>query len=240
MEYNSPRQMNVIERADQGERAFIGKVYNYLAGGLGLSTVMAFLTTKEPLINLMYTLTPEGYNFSFLGWIAILAPFILIFMMNSAVRQANPEKAAILFWTFSALLGLSMGNIFLAYTGASIAQTFLVTAGAFLGLSIYGHATKRDLSGLGSFLLMGLIGIILASLINIFFHSSTVSFVVSVLGVFIFAGFTVYDTANIKQIYHSVPDERQRNALAISGALSLYLDFINLFQFLLAFLGDRR
>ncbi len=240
MEYNSPRQLNAIERADQGERAFIGKVYNYLAGGLGLSTLTAFLTTKEPLINLMYTVTTTGYSFSVLGWIIVIAPFVLIFMMNNAVRQANPEKAAVLFWSFSGLLGLSMGNIFMAYTGASIAQTFLVTAGAFLGLSIYGHSTKRDLSGLGSFLFMGLIGIILASLANIFFKSSTASFVISVLGVLIFAGFTAYDTANIKQIYHSVPDERQRNALAISGALSLYLDFINLFQFLLSFLGDRR
>ena len=208
MELNT-RQVNVIERADQGLRAFFGKIYNFMAGGLVLSAVMAYLASQQPIVGWMYSISAKGISLSLIGWIVTLAPFALIFMMNSAVQKANPQKAGMLFWVFSALMGLSLGNIFLLYSGASIAQTFLVTAGSFLALSIYGSSTKRDLSGLGSFLFMGLIGLILASLANIFFKSSSASFVISVIGVIIFAGFTVYAQLAVDSEFNFVYNNTQ-------------------------------
>ncbi len=234
------RQISAVQRADEGLRAFFGKVYNYMAGGLILSALTAYLTTKQPLFGLMYTLQNGVYGLSGLGWIAVIAPFVLIFMMGGAVNKANAQLAGALFWAFSALLGLSMGSIFLAYTGASIAQVFLVTAGAFLGLSIYGNSTKSDLSGWRSFLVMGLVGIIIAAIANIFLKLPQLHFVISAIGVFIFAGFTVYDTNRLKMMYEMAQTKEQQQSLAVMGALSLYLDFINLFQSLLYFLGDRR
>ncbi len=228
-----------VERTSDGLRAFFGKIYNYMAGSLVLSAASAYISTKEPLVDLLYKVSDGKLTFSVLGWLVVVAPFLLIFMIQNAANQLNPAKTAMLFWIFSILMGLSMGSIFLAYTTASVFQTFLITAASFMGLSIWGSVTKRDLSGLGAFLFMGLIGIILASIVNIFITSSMISFVVSVLGVFIFAGLIVYDTNRLKQMYVSVPVE-QRDVLAVTGALSLYLNFINLFQFLLSFLGDRR
>ncbi len=239
MEINT-RPIKAIERADEGLRAFFGKVYNYMAGGLILSALMAYVTTKPALFNLMYTLKDGVYTLSALGWISVIAPFILIFAIGGAVNKENPQLAGTLFWAFSALLGVSMSNIFIMFTAASIAQTFLVTAGAFLGLSIYGNTTKRDLSGWRSFLIMGLVGLIIATIGNIFLESKQISYVVSVIGVFIFAGFTVYDTNRLKEMYASAQTKEQQQSLAIMGALSLYIDFINLFQFLLSFLGDRK
>ena len=168
-----------VERTSDGLRAFFGKIYNYMTGSLVLSAASAYISTKEPLVDLLYKVS------------VVVAPFLLIFMIQNAANQLNPAKTAMLFWIFSILMGLSMGSIFLAYTTASIFQTFLITAASFMGLSIWGSVTKRDLSGLGAFLFMGLIGIILASIVNIFITSSMISFVVSVLGVFIFAGLIV-------------------------------------------------
>ncbi|MBR4932782.1 MAG: Bax inhibitor-1/YccA family protein [Alphaproteobacteria bacterium] len=233
------RQALAIERTSDGLRAFFGKIYNYMAGSLVLSALSAYISTKEPLLNLLYKISDGKLTFSVLGWLIVVAPFLLILMIQSAANQLNPAKTTMLFWIFSVLMGLSMGSIFLTYTTASIFQTFLITAASFIGLSIWGNITKRDLSGLGAFLFMGLIGIILASVVNIFITSSMISFVVSVLGVFIFAGLIVYDTNRLKQMYASVSVE-QRDVLAVTGALSLYLNFINLFQFLLSFGGDRR
>ena len=233
------RQALAIERTSDGLRAFFGKIYNYMAGSLVLSALSAYISTKEPLLNLLYKISDGKLTVSVLGWWIVVAPFLLILMIQSAANQLNPAKTTMLFWIFSVLMGLSMGSIFLTYTTASIFQTFLITAASFIGLSIWGNITKRDLSGLGAFLFMGLIGIILASVVNIFITSSMISFVVSVLGVFIFAGLIVYDTNRLKQMYASVSVE-QRDVLAVTGALSLYLNFINLFQFLLSFGGDRR
>lgn len=239
MELNT-RQVNAIERADQGLRAFFGKVYNYLSGGLVLSAAMAYIASHEPVVNWMYTINNNTISPSGLGWVVMLAPLILIFMFGSAVNHANPQKASMLFWVFSALFGLSLGYVFLLYSGASIAQTFLVTAGSFLALSIFGSSTKRDLSSWGSFLFMGLIGVVLASIVNIFLKSSTTDFVLSVIGVFIFAGFTAYDTNRLKAMYYAANTTEQQQSIAISGALNLYLDFVNLFLYLLRFLGDRK
>ena len=239
MELNT-RQVNAVERVNQGLRAFFGKVYNYMAGGLVLSAIMAYIASHEPVIQWLYTVNNHSVSLSALGWIVSLAPLILVFMLGSAVNHSNPQKAAVLFWTLSALIGLSLGNVFIVYTEASVAQTFLVTAGTFLALSIYGSSTKRDLSGFGSFLFMGLIGLILASIVNIFLKSSMTSFVISVIGVMIFAGLTAYDTNRLKLMYENASSEDQQKAFAISGALSLYLDFINLFFYLLHFFGNER
>lgn len=232
-------QTNIVER-DDGLRAFFCKIYNYMAGSLVLSGLMAYLSIQEPLKSLLYTVKDNVLTFAPLGWLVAIAPFVFIFLIQSAVNNLNTIKANICFWSFSALMGLSMGGIFLVYTTASIMQTFLITAGSFLCLSIYGTTTKRDLSNLGSFLFMGLIGIILASIVNIFIVSSMVSFCISVIGVFLFAGLIAYDTNKLKMMFYSIEgNEEMQNAIAISGALSLYLNFINLFQFLLSFLGNR-
>ncbi len=239
MDINS-RPIGMVRRANEGLRSFLNRVYNYMAGGLVLSGITAYLTTQEPLLSMMYTVKNGMYTYSGLGWIAILSPLLLIFIMNNAVQNANVKLANLLFWAFSALLGVSLSNVFMLYTGDSIAQMFLVTAGSFLALSIYGHSTKRDVSGWSSFLIMGLVGLIVASLINLFFKSSQAAFVMSVIGVFLFAGFTIYDTNRLKAMYEQTQTAEQQKSLAIYGALALYLDFINLFRFLLELFGDRK
>lgn len=251
MTVSSPRT-KAIERADSGLRAYFGRIYQYMAGSLALSGLTAYLSTQEPLISLLYT-HGETVKLSVLGWVALIAPFVLIFMVQNAVNKLNAAKAGLYFWLLAALMGLSMGSVFMIYVPASIVQTFLITAATFLGLSVWASSTQKDLSGMGSFLFMGLIGIIIAAIVNIFMASSLVSFVVSVLGVIIFAGFIAYDTQRLKNNYYaaqhasfsdgsfSQTDKANiENALAVSGALSLYLDFINLFFYLLRFLGDRR
>lgn len=255
MAVNLP-QTKAIERADNGLRAYFGKIYQYMAASLTLSGLTAYLSTQEPLLSLLYTRTAEAAKLSVIGWVAFLAPFALIFMIQNAVRKINAAKASAYFWLFAALMGLSMGSVFTVYVPASVIQTFLITAATFLGLSFWASNTQKDLSGLGSFMFMGLIGIIIAMVVNIFLGSSLLSFVVSVLGVIIFAGFIAYDTQRLKNNYYAAQQASatgifasdaknadkagMENALAVEGALSLYLDFINLFFYLLRFLGDRR
>lgn len=240
MNTNLP-QTNAIERPAEGLRAFFSKIYQYMAGSLILSALTAYASTQEPLIHLLYSVQPDQVRLSVLGWVVLLAPFILIFMIQNAAQKLNAAKANFYFWLFAALMGLSMGSIFAVYVPASVVKVFLITAASFLGLSFYGSATKRDLTGFGSFLIMGLIGIIIAMIVNIFVASSLVSFVVSVLGVFIFAGLAAYDTQRLKSLYYQTRGSAEtQNVVVVTGALSLYLDFINLFQFLLNFLGDRR
>lgn len=234
------QQFNAVERVSEGMRAYFGKIYNYMAGGLAVSAIVAYFATKQPLLGLFYTQTDASISYSLLGWVAIISPLILVFMISSAVNKLNTSKASMLFWVFSALMGVSLSNIFLLYTNAAIFQSFLVTAGSFLALSLFGYTTNKSLSGLGSFLFMGLVGIILAMIVNMFLKSSTLNFAVSVIGVFIFAGLTAYDTQKLKDVYNGTNDQNVRNAAAISGALALYLDFINLFRLILYFLNDRR
>ena len=228
-----------VSRINQGLRAYMQKVYSYMAGGLILSGLCALIGSMPPFINAFYNITPQGASLSFVGWIVFFAPFIVIFMFQSAVSKMNIGKAQALFWAFSALMGFSMSSIFLVYSGESLLSTFLVTAGAFGGLSLFGYMTKKDLSALGSFMIMGLWGIILAMIVNFFLKSPGVAYGISILGVLIFAGLTAYDTQKIRQMYSEAPEEIH-HALAISGALTLYLDFINLFLFLLRFLGNNR
>lgn len=228
-----------VSRINQGLRAYMQKVYAYMAGGLVLSGLCAFIGSKPPFINALYNISPQGASLSLFGWIVLLAPLVLIFMFQSAVGKLNVGRAQTIFWAFSALMGFSLSTIFLVYSGESLLTTFLVTAGSFGGLSLFGYVTKKDLSGFGSFLIMGLWGIILAMIVNFFLKSPGVAYGISILGVLIFAGLTAWDTQRIRQMYSAAPEEAHQ-ALAISGALALYLDFIYLFLFLLRFMGNSR
>ena len=222
---------------DQGLRSYMFRVYNYMSLALGLTGVVALATvnlamSNEAVFNALY-LSP-------LKWVVMFAPLAFIFMIGGAINKMSVAAAQMTFWAFAAVMGLSMSTIFLVYTSTSIAQTFFVTAAAFGSLSIYGYTTKRNLSAMGSFLFMGVIGLIIAMVVNLFLASSALSFAISAIGVLIFAGLTAYDTQKIKNMYDVVAnDETMMARTAIMGALSLYLDFINMFQFLLYFMGGR-
>jgi FtsH-binding integral membrane protein len=176
----------------------------------------------------------------FLKYVVMFAPLGLVMWLSFGINSLSETAAKALFWAYAALMGASLSTIFLAYTGASVASTFFATAAGFGALSLYGYTTKRDLSGFGKFLLMGLVGLIIASLINVFTQSSAASLLISIVGVFLFAGLTVYDTQKIKNAYFQVQGSDFMGKAVIMGALTLYLDFINLFLFLLRFMGDRR
>lgn len=236
---------------DAGLRAYMLSVYNFMALGLaitGAAAIGAFLlaVTKDPAAAVATTkngmmLTGFGQMLfvSPLKWVVFLAPLGMVFFLSAAINRMSAATAQMAFYAFAALMGLSMSSIFLVYTGNSIARVFFITAAAFGALSLYGYTTKRDLTAMGSFMVMGLFGIIIASVVNIFVGSSMVQFVVSVLGVVIFAGLTAYDTQRIKEMYYELDDDGTMSRKAIIGALSLYLDFINMFQMLLALFGNR-
>lgn len=223
-----------------GMRSYFGRIYNYMAGGLAVSAGTAYLSVREPFFSLFYSVQNNVVNLSVLGWIAVLAPLVMIFMINSAVSKMNASKAGMLFWIFSALMGVSLSNVLLMYTGTSIVNAFLVTAAGFLGLSLYGYTTKKSLASWGAFLTMGLVGVIVAMIVNIFLKSSVMSLGLSIISVFIFIGLTIYDTNRLKYMYDEHMSEEAQKAVAINGALALYLDFINLFRLVLYFMGDRR
>jgi uncharacterized protein len=228
---------------DAGLRAHMLRVYNLMAGALALTGVVAYGVANTPaLMNAIYQVNAQGQlGPTLLGWIVMLAPLAMVFFLSFRIQQMSEGTAQLTFWAYAALVGASLASIFLLYTGASIALTFFVTAATFGAMSLYGYTTKRDLTGFGNFLFMGLIGILIASLANIFFQSAAVTFVVSVLGVLIFTGLTAWDTQKIKQTYYAVGGEvAVAGKAAIMGALSLYLDFLNIFLFLLRFMGDRR
>ncbi len=231
---------------DQGLRNYMLKVYNYMGSALLLTGFIALFTFKLAAVTgpngELLGLTSLGnslYN-SGLAWVVMLAPLGVVFYMSFGIAKMSVSKAQTVFWIFAALMGLSLSSIFIAYTGTSITRVFFITAGTFGAMSIYGYTTKRDLTKLGSFLMMGLIGIIIASLVNIFMKSSMMYFVISVLGVLIFVGLTAYDTQKIKNMYLASDSGELIGKKAIMGALTLYLDFINLFIMLLRLFGQRR
>ena len=239
---------------DAGLRAHMNKVYGLMSVAMVITGAMAWAisglaTTTDPSLavaklpnGLMLTSLGSAVYLSALRWVIMLAPLGLVFAFGAAINKLSASGAQLFFYAFAGLFGLSLSSIFLVYTGGSIVQTFLVTAIAFAGLSLYGYTTKKDLSGMGTFLVMGLIGLIVASIVNIFLASSALAFAISVIGVLIFAGLTAYDTQNIKNTYvaHAVHgDTEWLGKAAIMGALNLYLDFINMFMFLLNFLGNR-
>ncbi len=240
LDFNQINTVGAIEKMGEGLRTYFAKVYNYMAGGLAVSGAVAYLTAREPFVHWFYRIGPEGVSYSGWGWLAVLSPLVLIFMISSSLGKLNIGRAQTLFWVFSALMGVSLSNIFLFFTEAAVFQAFLVTAGMFAAISLYGYTTQRSLASWGAFLFMGLIGVILASLVNIFVGSGRLDFIISVVAVVIFVGLTAYDTQRLKAMYDEAHDSDTQQALAISGALSLYLNFINLFQLMLSFLNDRR
>ena len=229
---------------DAGLRSFMLGVYNKVALGLVLSAALAFATSAVPAIrDLLYVVTPEGRlaGFTALGMAVRFAPLVAVLIGVFALRSPSPRTSGIYYWTIVALIGAGLGLWGLVYTGASIASTFLITAASFGALSLAGYTTKKDLTGFGSFLIVGLFGLIIASLVSFFFPMPGLVFVINVLGVFIFAGLIAYDTQRLKMSYYALRGDSASLAVQTNfGALSLYLDFINLFQFLLSIFGSRR
>ena len=216
---------------DVGLRAFMLRVYNYMAAGVGLTGIAAFLT---------YQFTGPELLQSPLMWVFILAPLALVFFIGARINTLSVGAARGLFFLYAVLVGISLSTIFHIYTESSITRVFFISAAAFGALSIWGYTTKRDLSGFGTFLFMGLIGVIIASLVNLFLKSSGLDWVISVIGVGIFAGLTAYDTQRVKGMYDRGDDATSAGRKAVMGALSLYLDFINLFMMMLRLMGGRR
>jgi len=235
-DYNTMRASRAGARTliDEGLRAHMNKVYGLMSIGMLVTGAVAWVVGNNE--QLLMAIWGSG-----LKWVVMLAPLAVVFAFSAMLNRMSTATAQLVFFGYAALMGLSISFIFAAYTGISIAQTFLVTAIAFAGLSLYGYTTKKNLSAMGSFLMMGLIGLIVASIVNIFLASSAMAFAISVIGVLIFAGLTAYDTQNIKNTYLELAQTGQDflGKAAILGALQLYLDFLNLFMFLLQFMGNR-
>ena len=217
---------------DVGLRQYMLRVYNYMTGGLAVTGIVAYLVSNSPAMLQAIYGTP-------LQWVVMLAPIGFVLFFSFRLQKMSVGAAQAVFWAFSAVMGLSLATIFLVYTDASIARVFFITAGTFAGMSLFGYTTKRDLSGFGSFLVMGLIGILIAMLVNLFLASSALDFAISVIGVLVFTGLTAYDTQRIKEMYIESDGTAVMTKKAIMGALTLYLDFINLFLMLLRLFGSR-
>jgi FtsH-binding integral membrane protein len=217
---------------DVGLRNYMLRVYNYMAGGLAITGVVAYVAAASGFFQAIVG-TP-------VYWLVVLAPLGLVLLLSFRIQQMSLGAAQATFWAYAALVGLSLSGLFLVYTGASIAQVFFITAAMFLAMSLYGYTTRSDLSRFGSFLFMGLIGIVIASLVNLFFHSEAVQFAISVIGVLVFTGLTAYDTQMIKEMYWEGDGSVVAGKKAIMGALRLYLDFLNLFLMLMQLMGNRR
>lgn len=226
---------------DEGLKDYMLKVYNFMAGGLAVTALAAFLCLNTPLIRIFFSVNAAGQvSMSALGWLILFAPLIMVFAFSWVLSRGTPQQVQMVFWGFSAVMGLSLTPTLLAYTGASVARIFLITAAMFGSMSIYGYTTKKDLTSMGSFMIMGVWGIVLASIVNIFLKSPGLSYAISVLAVIAFTALTAYDTQKIRQIYMSYDDGDTLTRKAIAGALELYLDFINMFLALLRLFGDRR
>ncbi|HEX8215766.1 MAG TPA: Bax inhibitor-1/YccA family protein [Allosphingosinicella sp.] len=218
---------------DAGLRSHMLSVYNYMASGVLLTGVVALLFAMSGMAEQLF------FNGGILKYVVIFSPLLMVFFLAARANHMSVPGLQIFYWGFATLMGLSMSVIPLIYSGTSIAATFFATAAAFVSLSLWGYTTKKDLSGFGTFLLMGLVGLIVAMVVNLFIRSDTMSLVISFLGVLLFAGLTAYDTQKIKSIYFQVAGSDMLGKAAILGALTLYLDFINMFQFLLSFMGSR-
>jgi FtsH-binding integral membrane protein len=226
---------------DVGLRKYMLRVYNYMASGLLLSGIVALLVTNTGLQSLFFQAAETGRpGYTGLGLVAVFAPIGLILLMSFRAQRMSIAALQACYWGFVALMGVGLSTVLMIYTGASVVRVFFITAIAFSSLSMYGYTTKRDLGPVGTFLIMGLVGILIAGLVNIFLQSSMMHFIISAVGVLVFAGMTAYDTQKIKNSYFQLSGSGVAEHAAIMGAVTLYLDFINLFQFLLAFLGQRR
>ena len=246
--FNTFNQTAATDQAfDVGLRAHMVRVYNYMASGLALSGIVAYGLMAVPGLSQVFfqmgmtrggAIVPVGPNL--LGWVAILAPIGLLLLVGFRAAKMSVGGVQAIYWAVTALMGISLSLVLSHYTGASVARTFFVTAASFGALSLYSYTTKRDLTAMGKFLFMGLIGLILAGLVNMIWPSGTMSFIISAAGVLIFSGLIAYDTQKIKEQYADAWGTDTAEKVAIFGALSLYLDFVNLFQFLMMFLGQRR
>ncbi|MBA4768599.1 MAG: Bax inhibitor-1/YccA family protein [Porphyrobacter sp.] len=216
---------------DEGLRKHMLSIYNYMTSGILLTGIVALLAFTSGMA--------ETIHFSALRWVVGLSPLAIVFAMSFGANRFSTGTLQLMFWGFATLMGLSLSSIFLVYTGGSIATTFFATAAAFAGLSLWGYTTKKSLSGMGSFLIMGLVGLIVAMVINLFLQSPAFHYAISFIGVLIFAGLTAYDTQRLKNEYQYLRGTEFAGKAVVLGALNLYLDFINMFQFLLSFLGNR-
>jgi uncharacterized protein len=217
---------------DSGLRSYMLRVYNYMTGALALTGGVAYLVVASGLINQIYG-TP-------IFWVAVIAPLAFVLVLSFGIQKMSLGAAQATFWGYAAVMGISMSSIFLVYTGSSIAEVFFITATMFLAMSLWGYTTKRDLSGFGHFLMMGLIGVIIAMVVNIFMQSPAISFAISIIGVLVFTGLTAWDTQRIKEMYWEGDGDVVAGKKAIMGALALYLDFINLFMMMMQLMGNRR
>jgi len=217
---------------DEGLRRHMLRVFNYMASGVLLSGLVALGIASSPALSAAIFGTP-------LKWVAMFAPLAFVLFFSFRIERMSASAAQTAFWAFAAVMGVSLASVFLVFTGVSIARTFFIAAAMFGATSLYGYTTKRDLSRFGSFLIMGLIGVLIASLVNIFLGSSVLQMVVSIAGVLVFTGLTAWDTQNIKAQYAYGHDHETSGKLAVFGALSLYLNFVNIFQLLLTFTGER-
>lgn len=227
---------------DAGLRQYMIKVYNYMSGGLCITALVAYLIANTSLIRAFYNVNPAGQvtGMSGLGWLALIAPFIMIFAFGWVISRGSIRQVQGTFWAFAAVMGASLAPIILMYTGASVSRIFLITAAMFGGMSIYGYTTKKDLSAMGSFMIMGVWGIIIASIVNLFLKSPGLYYAISFITVIAFTGLTAFDTQRIRAMYFEQDGSDTLSRKAIAGALSLYMDFINMFIALLNLFGDRR
>lgn len=237
MDFNSSARTNTgvnTAQYNEGLRNYMLRIYNYMAGALGLTGLVAYLASSSPAFMQSIYGTP-------LQFVVMLAPIGIVMYLSIRINKLSVQSAQTWFWVYAGAMGLSLSYIFLVYTGASVARCFFITASVFGGMSLYGYTTKKDLTGMGSFMMMGLFGLILASLVNIFLKSSGLDFAISAAGVIIFTGLTAYDTQRLKEVYYvSGGNSDSLGKAAIMGALTLYLDFINLMLMLLRFVGDRK
>lgn len=217
---------------DQGLRAHMVRVFNYMGGGLGLTGLIAYAVANSFVGDFIFSSKITAYA-------AMFAPLLFMFFMNFKLANASASLAQTLFWIFCSLMGLSMSTIFLVFTDESITRVFFITAATFSAMALWGYTTKKDLASMGAFLMMGVLGLFIASLVNLFMQSSMMQWIVSIIGVGVFTGLTAYDTQNIKQNYSASWGQEANNKLAVIGALSLYMNFINAFQFLLSLMGNR-
>jgi FtsH-binding integral membrane protein len=231
--WRAQRGVESLEGIDQGLRAYLSQVYMFMAFGLLLTGGAAYTVANVPAMMHLVFGTP-------LQWLVIFAPLAMVFFLSFRIHTLKYSTAQAVFWLYSALVGVSLASIFLMYTGTSIARIFFITSSLFGAMSIYGYTTRKDLSGIGSFMFMGLIGIIIASLINIFLQSDAMQFVISIISVIVFTGLTAYDTQAIKGMYYEGDSGEVMGKKALMGALRLYLDFLNLFLAMLHLFGDRR
>lgn len=229
---SQPFMKTVGATYDEGLRSYMLGIYNYMAGALGLTGIIAFFVAHTPALASAIFGTP-------LAWVVMLAPLGVVIYLSARLNKMSTKAAQGWFWAYSALMGLSLASIFMVYTGESIARVFFITASVFGAMSLYGYTTKKDLTAMGSFMMMGLFGIIIASLVNLFIGSTGLQFAISVIGVIVFTGLTAWDTQQIKLSYYVMPQAMQGKA-SIMGALRLYLDFINLMIMLLQLMGNRR